>query len=88
VACIHRLTSPRYTQQLYRRRADIHQWTPEQIDNVVRLAKTNFNEGADQLKRTVRAVYERKKKQRLERRQREDERRHGKNERNLMDQFS
>lgn len=43
------------------------QWTPEQIDNLVTLAKANFAEGAEQLKRTVRAVYERKKKQRLAR---------------------
>ena len=40
-------------------------YTPEQIDKVVALAKANFEEGADQTKRTVRAVYERKKKQRL-----------------------
>ena len=42
-------------------------YTPEQIDKVVALAKANFEEGADQTKRTVRAVYERKKKARLER---------------------
>lgn len=42
-------------------------YTPEQIDSVVALAKANFEEGADVTKRTVRAVYERKKKLRLER---------------------
>ncbi|KIX05313.1 uncharacterized protein Z518_06185 [Rhinocladiella mackenziei CBS 650.93] len=42
-------------------------YTPEQIDRVVALAKTNFDDGADATKRTVRAVYERKKKLRLER---------------------
>lgn len=41
-------------------------YTPEQIDSVVELARTNFSEGAEQTKRTVRAVYERKKKQREE----------------------
>ncbi|KAF2635561.1 FabD/lysophospholipase-like protein [Massarina eburnea CBS 473.64] len=46
-------------------------YTPEQIDSVVELARTNFGEGAERTKRTVRAVYERKKKMRLER-ERED----------------
>ncbi|KIV97467.1 hypothetical protein PV10_01218 [Exophiala mesophila] len=41
-------------------------YTPEQIDKVVELAKTNFEEGADITKRTIRAVYERKKKEREE----------------------
>lgn len=41
-------------------------YTPEQIDSVVALARTNFEEGADATRRTVRAVYERKKKTRLE----------------------
>jgi cytosolic phospholipase A2 len=40
-------------------------YTPEQIDKVVDLAKTNFEEGAEQTRRTVRAVYERKKRLRL-----------------------
>jgi cytosolic phospholipase A2 len=40
-------------------------YTPEQIDKVVDLARTNFEEGAEQTKRTVRAVYERKKRLRL-----------------------
>jgi phospholipase A2 len=42
-------------------------YSPEQIDNVVSLARANFDEGADQTKRTIRAVYERKKKLRLDR---------------------
>ena len=36
-------------------------YTPEQIDKVVELARTNFQEGADATKKTIRAVYERKK---------------------------
>ncbi|OAL03153.1 phospholipase-like protein A2 [Phaeosphaeriaceae sp. SRC1lsM3a] len=50
-------------------------YTPEQIDNVVELARTNFAEGADRTKRTVRAVYERKKKLREQREKDERERR-------------
>ncbi|KAF2014150.1 FabD/lysophospholipase-like protein [Aaosphaeria arxii CBS 175.79] len=42
-------------------------YTPEQIDSVVELARTNFQEGAERTKRTVRAVYERKKRMREER---------------------
>ncbi|ORY16813.1 phospholipase-like protein A2 [Clohesyomyces aquaticus] len=42
-------------------------YTPEQIDSVVELARTNFSEGAERTKKTVRAVYERKKKIREER---------------------
>lgn len=41
-------------------------YSPEQIDNVVSLARANFDEGAEQTKRTIRAVYERKKKLRLQ----------------------
>jgi phospholipase A2 len=50
-------------------------YTPEQIDSVVDLARTNFRQGADRTKRTVRAVYERKKKLREEREEAERERR-------------
>jgi phospholipase A2 len=50
-------------------------YTPEQIDNVVDLARTNFSEGAERTKRTVRAVYERKKKLREQREKDEKERR-------------
>jgi cytosolic phospholipase A2 len=39
-------------------------YTPEQVDKVVELAKTNFQAGEEMTKRTVRAVYERKKKAR------------------------
>jgi len=41
-------------------------YTPEQIDNVVALARANFDEGREQTRRCVRAVYERKKKMREE----------------------
>jgi phospholipase A2 len=50
-------------------------YTPEQIDKVVALAKANFDEGKEQTKRTVRAVYERKKAKRLERESEEKMRR-------------
>ena len=46
-------------------------YTPEQIDKVVALARANFDEGKEQTRRCVRAVYERKKKARLEREDRE-----------------
>lgn len=36
-------------------------YTPEQIDGVVRLARANYDEGKEQIRSTVRAVYERKK---------------------------
>ena len=36
-------------------------YTPEQIDKVVALARANYAEGKDQIRRCVRAVYERKK---------------------------
>ncbi|KAI1503902.1 acyl transferase/acyl hydrolase/lysophospholipase [Biscogniauxia marginata] len=39
-------------------------YTPEQIDRVVALARANFDEGKGQIRRCVRAVYERKKKAR------------------------
>jgi cytosolic phospholipase A2 len=42
-------------------------YTPEEIDKVSDLARANFEEGKDQTKRCVRAIYERKKKLRLER---------------------
>lgn len=50
-------------------------YTPEQIDSVVGLAKANFAQGEDQVKRVVRAVYERKKSDRLRREAAEDRRR-------------
>ncbi|KAI1386397.1 FabD/lysophospholipase-like protein [Hypoxylon trugodes] len=42
-------------------------YTPEQVDKVVALARANFAEGKDRIRRCVRAVYERKKKMREER---------------------
>jgi len=65
-------------------------WTPEQIDQTVALAKANFQEGAEKLKRTVRAVYERKKKLRLDMEEKEEEERHEENRRThgLHDHFS
>lgn len=42
-------------------------YTPDQIDKVVQLAKANYDEGRDKIRKTVRAVYERRKKMRLER---------------------
>jgi len=73
------------------------EWTPEQIEQTVALAKANFQEGAEKLKRTVRAVYERKKQLRLEMeekmiemRERKEEERHEENRRahGMHDQFS
>ncbi|CAI7678185.1 unnamed protein product [Penicillium manginii] len=48
-------------------------YTPEQIDSVVGLARANFNQGKEQVRRVVRAVYERKKSDRL-RKEQEDAR--------------
>ncbi|KAF8453976.1 acyl transferase/acyl hydrolase/lysophospholipase [Terfezia claveryi] len=45
------------------------EWTPKQVDDTIALAKANFGEGKDKVRRTVKAVYERKKKLRLEREQ-------------------
>lgn len=42
-------------------------YTDDEIDKVVSLARANFEQGKDQTKRTIRAVWERKRKQRLER---------------------
>lgn len=50
-------------------------YTPEQIDSVVALAKSNFAQGELQTKRVVRAVYERKKSDRLRREEEEHRRR-------------
>ncbi|KJZ78076.1 hypothetical protein HIM_02713 [Hirsutella minnesotensis 3608] len=41
-------------------------YTPEQIDGVVRLARANYDEGKQQIRSTIRAVYERKKQLREE----------------------
>lgn len=40
-------------------------YSPENIDDVVRLARANYDEGKAQIRNTVRAVYERKKQLRL-----------------------
>jgi cytosolic phospholipase A2 len=48
-------------------------YTPEQIDQVEDLARANFEEGKHQTRRTIQAVYERKKKLRIEREQQEKE---------------
>ncbi|KAJ5081928.1 hypothetical protein NUU61_010192 [Penicillium alfredii] len=45
-------------------------YTPEQIDSVVGLAQANFDQGKDQVRRVVRAVYERKKEEEKEDRKR------------------
>ncbi|CAK7568314.1 MAG: hypothetical protein SEPTF4163_006301 [Sporothrix epigloea] len=45
-------------------------YQPEEFDKAVALARANFAEGEAQIKATVRAVYERKKKQRLDREKR------------------
>jgi phospholipase A2 len=42
-------------------------YTPEEIDQVVALASANFDEGREQTRRCVRAIYERKKRLREER---------------------
>ncbi|EXF82804.1 cytosolic phospholipase A2 zeta [Colletotrichum fioriniae PJ7] len=42
-------------------------YTPDQIEKVAALARANYAEGREQIRGTVRAVYERKKKLRLER---------------------
>ncbi|KAF2842578.1 cytosolic phospholipase A2 zeta, partial [Patellaria atrata CBS 101060] len=50
-------------------------YTPEQVDKVVALARANFEEGKEQTKRAVRAVYERKRTKRLEREEEQRRRR-------------
>lgn len=46
-------------------------YTPDEIDQVVRLARANFEEGEEQTRRCVRAVWERKRRRRCEREGRE-----------------
>lgn len=43
------------------------EWTKEEVDKTVKLAMTNFDEGEGKVRKAVKAVYERKKKLRLER---------------------
>ena len=45
-------------------------WTPEQVDATVSLAQVNFQEGESKVRRAVKAVYERKRRIRLEAEQR------------------
>ncbi|GKT93355.1 cytosolic phospholipase A2 zeta [Colletotrichum tofieldiae] len=45
-------------------------YTPDQIEQVAALARANYAEGREQIRGTVRAVYERKKKLRLDREER------------------
>lgn len=40
-------------------------YTPEQIDAVIGLAKANFQKGEGQVKRVIRGIYERKRRERL-----------------------
>ncbi|AEO66896.1 uncharacterized protein THITE_2115438 [Thermothielavioides terrestris NRRL 8126] len=48
-------------------------YTPRQVDAVVGLARANYAEGRARIRATVRAVFERKRKRRLEREAREEE---------------
>ncbi|EYE97623.1 putative phospholipase A2 (PlaA) [Aspergillus ruber CBS 135680] len=50
-------------------------YTPEQIDSVVGLAKANFAQGEEQMKRVIRAVYERKRSDRLKKEEQENRKR-------------
>ena len=47
-------------------------YTPEEIDQVAALARANFDEGKEQTKQCVRAIYERKKRARLAREEEEN----------------
>ncbi|KXX79191.1 Cytosolic phospholipase A2 zeta [Madurella mycetomatis] len=49
-------------------------YTPRQIDEVVGLARANYAEGRERIRATVRAVYERRKRRRLEAERERDER--------------
>lgn len=42
-------------------------YTPEEVDKVVRLARENFSAGRERLRRTVKAVWQRKRQERLKR---------------------
>ena len=48
-------------------------YTPEEVEKVVDLARANFREGAEQTRRTIRAIWQRKRDQRLEREKRQRE---------------
>lgn len=63
-------------------------YTPEEVDQVIRLARANFEEGKEQTRRCVRAVYERKKRSRLERERKAREKAVGKRLRQSGDHFA
>ena len=63
-------------------------YTPEDIESVVELARANFEEGQEQTRRTVRAVYERKRARRLEMEERERVKRWKRKLRDGADHFS
>lgn len=48
-------------------------YTPEEIDKVAQLARANFEEGSEQTRRVVKAVYERKREARLVKKREEKE---------------
>lgn len=50
-------------------------YTPENVDQVTRLAEANFAEGEERTKMAVRAVYERKRRRRLEQEEKEKQER-------------
>lgn len=41
-------------------------YTPDEVEKVVALARANYNEGREKIRKTIRAVYERKRKMRLQ----------------------
>ena len=67
-------------------------YTPEEIEKVVALARANYEEGKEQTRRTIRAVWERKRMLRLQREEEDLELRRQyrlrKNTRALSDHFS
>jgi phospholipase A2 len=48
-------------------------YTPEEIDKVVALARANYEEGKEQTRRTIRAIWQRKKMLRLQRNEQDKE---------------
>jgi phospholipase A2 len=60
-------------------------YTPEEIDKVVELARANFEEGKEQTRRTIRAVWQRKKMLRLQREEQDRELRRQYRFRNVAD---
>ena len=62
-------------------------YSPQEIDKVVALARANFEAGKDQTKRTVRAVYQRKKAKRLDMEEKEKIQRWKRHLREHGDQF-